>query len=335
MKDLIFKLCKCSGVSGNEEKISDCCKDIISKYTTAEKDYNNNIIAVFGNEKADKTILLDAHLDQIGLIVTDIDENGFIKADKCGGIDLRTLPDSPVIVHGRQDLKGVVCCMPPHLSDGKEDLAITIDKVWIDLGLPCEKVRELVSVGNVISLYSEPKTLLNNRVCSPALDNRAGVAVLLKVCEIISNKELNCKVVVLLSCQEETFGTGAKTKSFKVDADECICVDVSFANQSGVKDQYSNIELGNGPMICVSPNLNRNMVNKLKSIAENKNIPYQIEVCNGRTGTNADHITVSKNGIKTAVLSVPLRNMHTQGEIADIDDIENTAYLISQYINTV
>ncbi|MCH5298301.1 MAG: M20/M25/M40 family metallo-hydrolase [Ruminococcus sp.] len=332
IKDLLFNLCRLSGVSGSEKSVSKFCEDYLAKYAEVQTDYNNNVIATLGNKNAEKTILLDAHIDQIGFIVTEITDDGFLRVDKCGGVDLRTVLDAPVIVHGKEDISGVVCCMPPHLSDGNEDKAPEIDKVIIDLGLPADRVNEFVSVGDTITFYAEPKQLLGNRITAAALDNRAGVATLLKVCECISKKELNYKVVVLLSCQEETFATGAKTKAFYVEPDECISVDVSFAAQPGVSGQYSNIALGKGPMLCTSPNLNKPMFNKFKELCEQSGVSYQIEVCNGRTGTNADHIAVTKSGVKTAVVSIPERNMHTQAEIVDLSDINDAARLISDYI---
>lgn len=335
MKDLLFKLCSCDGISGKENNIADMCCKILSQYGEVLKDYNNNVIAVLGNKNADKTLLLDAHIDQIGLIVTDIDKNGFLKVDKCGGIDCRTLPGSPVKVFGNEVYDGVICCMPPHLSDGNEDKAIEIDKTWIDIGLPVDIVKKNVSIGDVVLFNSNPKFLLNNLITSPALDNRAGVAALIKVCELISKVEIDCRVVVLLSCQEETYGTGAKTKSFDINPDKCICVDVSFANQIGISDSYANIELGKGPMLCYSSTLDRELTDVLKNVADENNISVQTEVCPGRTGTNADHISVSKNGVKTAVLSIPQRNMHTQSEIVSINDVEDTAQLIYNYIISV
>ena len=332
MIKVLKDLCTISGVSGNESAIADYCVKYLEKCGKVKKDFNNNVIAVFGEDNAEKTILLDAHLDQIGLIVTEIDENGFLKAEKCGGIDLRTLLGSPVTVYGKEKLSGVVCCMPPHLSDGKEDEAVSADNIWIDTGLPSDKVSEVVSLGDYITLDGKFTELLNNRVASASLDNRAGVAVLFRVCELLENVKHNYKIAILLSCQEETYATGAITKAFELDPDEAICVDVSFANQPGVDDQYSNIKLGNGTMICHSSTLDKEMSKTLVHLAELNNIPYQYEVCGGRTGTNADHIATTKSGVKTAVVSVPQRNMHTQVEIVDLNDIESTAKLIAEYI---
>ena len=333
MRDLIFDLCSVSGVSGGENSASEYCKDYLNKFTDDVKvDFNNNVTAVLGDKNAGYTFLLDAHLDRIGFIVSDIDDNGFLRVDTVGGIDVRTLLDAPVTVYGKKALNGVVCCMPPHLSDGNEDKAVSADKIWIDLGLPADKVKELVSIGDKASFNIKPKMLLNNRITASALDNRAGVAAVLKAAEVISENNVNSRVIVLLSAQEETYAVGAKTVPFNYDIDECVCVDMSFAGQPGVDSPYSEIELGKGPMLSISPNLNREMFNTMKSAAEEENINYQLEVCNGKTGTNADHITLSKNGVKCALVSIPEKNMHTQAEIADLDDIEKTAELISSYV---
>lgn len=332
MKNLLLNLCACDGVSGNENNIADYCKDLFSQFGQVEKDYNNNVLVTLGNKNASKTLLLDAHIDQIGFIVTNINEKGFLKLDKCGGVDLRVALGSPVTVIGREKLQGIICCMPPHLSDGKEDEAPEIDKIWVDLGLPYNKVDDLVSVGDTVICNFKPVELLNNRISCCGLDNRVSVAVLYRVCQLISNKNIDFKINVLLSCQEETYGTGAITKSFDISPDECICVDVSFANQAGINDQYSNISLGKGPMICVASTLSKDLTFTLKTIANKKCISTQTEVCGGLTGTNADKIAVSKKGVKTAVISVPQKNMHTQVEIIDLTDVENTAKLIAEYI---
>lgn len=333
MEELIFDLLEHKGISGDEGGIARYCENRLKNFSDNVKiDFNNNVVAVLGDENADYTFLLDAHIDRIGFIVTEIDDSGFIKVDKVGGVDLRTILDAPVTVHAKEDLNGIVCCMPPHLSDGNEDKAVSIDNVWIDVGLPAEKVREAVSLGDSVTIFSKPKELINNRIYSAGLDNMAGVCSLLKVAEKLSREKINSRVIVLLSCQEETFTTGAKTVPFNYEIDECICVDVSFASQPDINDQYSRIKLGEGPILCVSPNLNKDIFNKLKATANKLNQNCQFEICNGRTGTNADHIAVNKSGIKTAVISIPEKNMHTQAEIIDMSDIDKTAELISEYI---
>lgn len=334
MKNLIFDLCNATGISGDEKAIADVCVEKLSPFAKASTDRNGNVIAVLGKEDADKTILLDAHMDRIGFIVTQINSNGFVKVDSCGGIDIRTLADTAVITSGKDRITGVVCCNPPHLSDGNEDKAVSMDKVWIDFGMPYDEVIKKVKIGDSLTFLNTPKELLNNRIAAAALDNRCGVASLIRCAELLSKENLDYKVVILLSTQEETFGTGAKTGAYSISADEAIVVDVSFASQPDISGQYAGIELSKGPMICISPILNREMTDKLIEIAEKESIPFQYEPISASTGTNADHITVTKSGVKTALVSIPQRNMHTQNEIIAIDDVENTAKLIAEYIKS-
>ncbi|MGN0559057.1 MAG: M28 family peptidase [Acutalibacteraceae bacterium] len=332
MKNMLFELCSANAVIGSNENIFNVVSKYLSDIAQLSTDSNGNIYAELGNKNGSKTILLDAHIDQIGMIVTAVEENGFLRVAKCGGIDTRVLPGSPVTVHGKKDITGIVCCMPPHLSDGKEDTAIPIDSIFIDTGHTTEKACELISLGDVITCHADPKELLNNNVSALSLDNRAGVASLIRTAQLISGKATDYRVVIMLSSQEETYGTGAKTGSYKIDADESIVVDVSFATQPDVSNYPTAGALGKGTMICISPILNREMTDRLFSLAKISRIMYQTEVCSGRTGTNADHISISKNGVKTALLSVPQRYMHTQAEVVSLDDIECTARLIAEYI---
>lgn len=333
IKELIFELCSVFGVSGSEEPAIAVAKKYLDNIAETTTDNNGNLYAVFGNKNAEKTILLDAHIDRIGFMVTDIDENGFVKVDKCGGIDVRTLQDSELVLQNDSSISGVVCCLPPHLSDGKEDKAAPMSKTWVDFGMPYGEVAKHIKIGDLLTYKTSPKTLLGNRISSSALDDRCGVAALIRCAELLSDaSDLKYKIVILLSSQEETYGTGAKTGAYKIDADEAIAVDVSFASQPDITGMYSKIELTKGPMICISPILNKPMSDKLTEIAKKLNIPYQLEPISGITGTNADHISVSKSGVKTAVVSIPQKYMHTPAEVIDTDDVENTARLIAEYI---
>ena len=333
IKELIFELCSVFGVSGSEEPAIAVAKKYLDNIAETTTDNNGNLYAVFGNKNAEKTILLDAHIDRIGFMVTDIDENAFVKVDKCGGIDVRTLQDSELVLQNDSSISGIVCCLPPHLSDGKEDKAAPISKTWVDFGMPYGEVAKHIKIGDLLTYKTSPKTLLSNRISSSALDDRCGVAALIRCAELLSDaSDLKYKIVILLSSQEETYGTGAKTGAYKIDANEAIAVDVSFASQPDITGMYSKIELSKGPMICISPILNKPMSDKLTEIAKKLNIPYQLEPISGITGTNADHISVSKSGVKTAVVSIPQKYMHTPAEVIDTDDVENTARLIAEYI---
>lgn len=330
LQQVIFDLCTAQGVSGSEEPALALASRLFEPYGSVTTDSNGNLYVVSGNENAAKTILVDAHIDRIGLIVTDIDENGFVKADRCGGADPRTLTNA--LLTTADGLVGTVCCLPPHLSDGKEDKAIPFSKLWIDFGMSAEQVRQHIAPGDVLTFATQPAALLGGKITSAALDDRCGVAALLRTAERIHGKALDCKVIFLLSAQEETFGSGAVTGAFRCDADEAIAVDVSFASQPDISGQYAKIELGKGPMIGISPILNRPMTDRLIALAKEQDIPFQYEPLSGRTGTNADKISVTKSGVKTALVSVPQRYMHTMSEVIALADVENTAALLAAYL---
>ncbi|MDP4120765.1 MAG: M42 family peptidase [Bacillota bacterium] len=331
MNNVLFKLLEADGVSGEERNVANTVKEILSKYAEVSTDINGNIFGVMGDKSAKKNILLEAHMDQIGFIVTYINKQGFLKVSRCGGIDNRVLPGCRMVLCKNKDIHGVFCCMPPHLSDGKEDKAVASEDLWIDVGLSFEEVNKNINLGDRFCFYSKPTSLLNNRIASAAIDNRAGVSVLLRCGELLSREELCCKVTFLLSVQEETGQSGAKTGTFSVEPDEAISVDVSFAAQPGLHQEYCS-ELSKGPMIAVASTMNRELSDTLIEISKKNEIDYQLEIIGGKTGTNADVISVTKSGVKCGVVSIPLRNMHTPVEVVDVSDIENTALLLYHFV---
>ncbi len=334
LKELIFELCQAAGVSGNEQPVLEIIKNRISPFAKTSVDCNGNLFAVLGNRHAEREILVDAHIDRIGFIVTDIDENGFVKIDGCGGVDSRVLQNTELVTQNEIKLYGVVCCLPPHLSNGSEDKAEPISKTWVDFGMPKYELVKYINPGDVLTFGSKPSCLLGDLITAPALDNRCGAAALIRMCELLSGKEIDYRVTVMFSSQEETFALGAKTGAFKHMADEAIVVDVSFASQPDISGLYSKIALSKGGMIGVSPILNRDMTNALIKLAQDKNIPYQLEPLASLTGTNADHIACTKSGIKTALVSIPQRYMHTQHEVISVSDVDNTARLLAEYIQS-
>lgn len=179
MIETLRQLCNARGVSGSECAAAAIAGKLLSDYAQVSVDKNGNVIGTLGNANADFTIMLDAHLDQIGLIVTDINADGFIKAEPCGGVDRRVLQGTMCVVLGKQEIPCVVCCLPPHLSDGGEDAAVAAKDLWLDTALPPDTVKQLVCPGDRIVFHCAMKKMLGTRITGPALDNRAGVACLL------------------------------------------------------------------------------------------------------------------------------------------------------------
>lgn len=327
---LLEKLCTAKGVSGAENEAAAVASELLGRYMPVTVDALGSVKGTKGNGEIH--ILLDAHLDQIGLVVTAVDEDGFLKVSKCGGADIRVLAASEVTVHGKEKLFGVITSTPPHLVTADDSgKAKSFDDIAVDIGMNKENAEKYVSLGDRITFNGKFTRLAGNRVSSPSIDDRAGVAAILRCLGMLEGKELDCKLTVCFSVQEETGGSGAQTAAFSADADEAIAVDVSFASAPDVSgEKYAS--LGGGAMIGYAPSLDYEMSRKLSDIAEKKNIPNQPEVMGGKTGTNCDEIQVAGKGVRTSLISVPLRNMHTAVEVCDLEDIENTAKLMAEYI---
>ncbi len=325
IKDTLFKLSDAVSI-GNITEASDIACEILSQYATTNQSGINVVAKLDG--KSDYTLMLEAHIDEVGFIVTDIDDKGFLTVKNCGGVDLRMLPSRTVIIHGKEKITGVFCATPPHLGGVKEYDDIYALKIDTMLG---DKAREIISVGDYVTFNTKGADLLAERITGKSLDNRAGVVCLLELAKRLSGKELPCNIVFALTDMEELGNRGAKTATFDITPDEAVVLDVSFADAPDVPSSDCG-KLGAGAMIGISPILDKAIYKKLISIAKENDMPYQTEVMSGRTGTNSDVISISKCGVKTALVSIPLRNMHSDVEIVDIKDIENICNLLEMYI---
>lgn len=327
IKDTLFDLSKAVGV-GNIREASELAYTELAKYCRCEKTDTLTVIGTLEGE-SDYTLMLDAHIDQIAMIVTNVDDKGFLTVAKSGGIDLRALPSRRVTVHGKEKVTGVFCSTPPHLSGGETEYS-DISKLKID-SLLGEKAKELISVGDYVTFVGEPFELLNGRVAGRAFDDRAAVACLIEVAKRLQGKKLPFNVVFVLSDGEELGLRGTRPATFRVNPNEAIAVDVSFGDGIGISPEECG-KLSGGGMVGISPALDRGVGRKLIKIAKENNISYQAETMGARTGTNADMISVTREGVKTCTLSIPLRNMHSDVEILDIKDLESVCDLLCEYI---
>ena len=329
MKDLLLQLCAASGVSGAEKTAAQMAAGALGAFAQVHTDASGNVIGEI--EGSGPHILLDAHIDQIGMVVTGVDAEGFLRIDKCGGIDIRTLAGHEVTVWGTEPLYGVVCSTPPHLSKADDQSITDITDMAIDIGLAAEAAREKVHPGDRVTLRREPRELLGGLVSSPCLDDRAGVAAILRCLELLREQKHSCRITIVFSTQEEGGGGSAGGASFAAGAEAGIAVDVSFAMTPDAP-RHKCADLGKGTMIGIAPTLNAAMSRQLEKIAREQDIPYQLEVMNGKTGTNADEIAAVGVGTRMGVLSIPLRYMHMGIEVIDPQDVESTARLLAAYI---
>ena len=326
VKSILKNLCEVDFIGGVGSAI-DVAEGYLSKYCTVRRDGNNLFGEIKG--KSDYTILFDAHLDQIGMVVTSI-KGGFLKVATAGGIDSRMLAGMRVTIFGKEVVNGVFCSTPPHLS--KSDAVQKTEDMFIDTGLG-DRAEDIISVGDRVVFSADFTKLAGNKVTGKSLDDRAGCTALIKCAEMLSGKELPCNVVFLLSDMEELGGMGAKTMSFGITPDVAVAVDVSFGNAPDISPDKTGV-LGGGAMIGISPVLSTSVTNSLKEIANKNEIKHQLEVMGGKTSTNADKIVDTKCGVPTGLLSIPLRNMHTPIEIVDLNDIISVAEILADFVLT-
>ena len=335
-KDRFFerlkKLCTADGVSGSEEHVGDICAELFSEYGEVSRDSSGNVFCTIKTGESDgdsrKTLLLNAHIDEIGMIVTYITDDGFLRVSKCGGVDVRVLPASKVTIYGKEKLFGIVTSVPPHLQSDNSK-AVKLDDLYIDTGLSGERAKQLISQGDRVLIENEP-VQMGSLITSKALDDRCCVLTILTALDMLKGKKSAYNIKVLLSSCEEVGSRGAKTGAFVSDADLALVLDVTFGRVHGESDdEYFTV--GGGAAIGISPVLSRRLSDALTDISKAEGLPYQLEVMGGRTGTDADAVTVAKGGISTCTVSVPLKYMHTPVEAVDPADIENTAALIAAF----
>lgn len=327
--DLLKSLTTAVGVSGAENSVTDLLKGLLSPYGTVTVDNLGNVYCKIG-EKGPH-ILLDAHIDEIGFIVKEITADGFIKVSNIGGIDRRMLLSAEVSVWGDREYRGVISTLPPHLQKKDDERkAPDIDEIAIDVGMTKEQAEKCISLGDRVTFKRNFTKLLGNQISSSVLDDRCGVASIILALDEL--KKINANVTVMFSSQEEVGTRGARVGAYDRAVDEAIVVDVSFGYSPMCKKTDCG-EMGKGPMIGMSPILDRTIARELVKAAKENDIPYQIEVMGGgHTGTNADVISISEYGIKTSLISIPEKYMHSPVEVADISDVENTSKLIVAYV---
>jgi endoglucanase len=329
LKSVLSELCAADGVSGSEENIAQLCAEYLKSYGEVSVDSFNNVTCTVDGFCADKlTLVINAHIDEIGMIVNYITDDGFLRVSACGGIDERVLPAAQVTVLGKERLYGVFTSVPPHLQS-KQGKTAGLSELYVDIGMSGERAKSLVSLGDRV-LIENPLQQMGKLVTSKAIDDRSCVAAIIYALSLIKDKSTAYNIKVLLSTKEEVGSQGAKTAMFNENADLALAVDVTFGRVHGESEENTG-EIGSGAMIGVSPTLSRLFSNALIGLAKEENIPYQIEVMGGKTGTDADAFSVSKSGVAACTLSVPIRYMHTPVEAVSLDDIENTAKLIAAF----
>ena len=332
LSELLAKLSSLPGPSGAETAVTAFAAEYLRPFADEVKtDVMGNVLARrrCGVPGA-ASLLLDAHIDEVGLVITAA-EGGFLRFAAVGGLDERVLPAAEVeLLTAEGPLFGVIDTMPPHVLKPEEmEKAPKIETLCIDVGLTQEEAQRLAPPGTV-GVFHGPLTHLGaEAVSGRAMDDRSCCAIILKAFEELSQRTLAVDLCLQLSTQEEVGLRGAGPGGFAADADYTIVVDVTFDKTTDGKRVTT--ALGKGPAIGLGPNCDRRMADDIIRVAQAEGIPYQIEVLPGMSGTNAEVLQVVGSGSRTAVISLPIRYMHTPVETLRMGDMAAVTRLITAY----
>lgn len=340
VKELLQQLSDAHGISGNEESIYALVRREITPYVDEIlEDSMGNLIAVKHGDEF--KVMLAAHMDEIGLMVSYVDEKGFIRFVPIGGWYAPTLYNQRVLIHGKNGtIAGVVGGKPPHMmKDEERKRGVKLEEMFIDVGVEsAEKVAGLgIGMGDPITVDRSFAVLSNNRVSGKAFDNRAGVAMLIKTMQKMKSPST---VYAVFTVQEEVGLKGARTSAFTIDPDCAIATDVTIpGDHPGIEQKDAPVKMGKGPVVAIVEAAGRGviahkrMISWLKDASESAQIPIQLEVGSGGM-TDASSICLTRGGIPCTDISIPTRYIHSPVEVLDLADLEGAIGLLVEALKT-
>ncbi len=341
-RDLLERLSNAHGVSGYEGNVRQIIENEVRPYVDEIKtDKMGNLIAT--RRGGSPTVMLAAHMDEIGLMVKYVDDKGFARFTKTGGWFDQTLLNQRMILHTEHGpVYGVIGSKPPHaMKEEDRKKPVNAEDMFIDVGATSKDDAEKIGVrtGTPITPDMELKPLGNDRVTGKAFDNRAGCAMLIGA--LGQMRDIKATVHAVFTVQEEVGLKGARTSAFGLKPDVALATDVTITgDHPGIEKKHSAIEMGKGPSITVSDAEGRGIIvpepvlKWLKEAAESNNIPYQLEVGTGGT-TDASAIHLSREGVPSGVISMPTRYIHTPVSVLSMSDLEKSAQLIARAVEIV
>ena len=324
--------------TGCEESVAALVRERLGgAATTVETDVMGSVHATLEGDPARPSCMLSVHMDEIGLMVTYISDEGFLSFAAVGGVDAAVLPGMRVDVHATGGvLRGVVGRKPIHLIEADDRKSITpLSKLVIDLGMPGDAVREAVRVGDVMTFGVGFERFGQGMAVSRAFDDKCGVFIACRVLErLAASGKPHGTFTVAATVQEEIGTRGAITSAYGIAPQVALAFDVTHATDyPGIdKSRYGDIRCGGGPVIARGPNINPHVFERLVAAAEAEGVAYQLEAEPSVTGTDARSIQVSRGGIATGLVSVPLRYMHTPTEVVALDDVEGAVALLTRFV---
>ena len=333
-QDFLLRMLQTSSVSGHEITLQKHVIEEMQSYTdTIVTDLTGNVISVL-NPEAKFKVMLAGHIDEIGLILTHVLDNGLIRVVKAGGIDANHYPGHKVVIETSQGpVYGAVVS-----SREMTKKNVQPEDLLIDIGAASKKeALEHISIGDPVRLDTDYRFLLNKRLSARALDDRSGAFIVLEALKRAKELGVEIGVYDATTVGEETTMRGARWASERISPNVAIAVDVTYATDYPGTDPATSgdVRLGKGPVLCHSSIVNPHLNALLKKVANQHQIPYQEETFVGRTGTDADQMHFSSHGIATALVSLPLRYMHSPDEVCSLEDIQNCIELLAQFLVSI
>ncbi|HSJ53537.1 MAG TPA: M42 family metallopeptidase [Anaerolineae bacterium] len=331
---LLKRLSEAHGVSGYEHQVRDLVREEFERHADEVRtDVLGNVIALKRGSGAEPrpSIMLAAHMDEIGLIVSSL-EDGFVRFEQVGGYDDRVLLGQEVVIHGRRDLPGIIGARPPHVLPASErDKTVPYDRLLVDPGLAPEELAELVQVGDLVTMKRELVELKGGMVSGKAMDDRASIVAVAVCLEELGRLRHRWDVYAVATVQEEVGLKGAITSAFGLQPDVALAIDVTFGKQPGTPDEHT-YELGKGPTIGCGPNFHPRVQEALVNAAKALEMGHHLEPAARPPGTDAYAFQISRQGIPAGLVSIPVRSMHTPVETVAIRDVERAGRLMAAMI---
>lgn len=336
LAERIEKLSNLRGVSGYEGRINTQVAQMFQPYCdVVQTDALGSVIAVKRSRRPDAgKVMIEAHMDEIGMMVTNIDEHGFLFFTNIGGIDARILLANEVVVHGVQDVPGIIGAKPPHILSAEERAkTVPMEKLYIDTGYNREDVEKLIRVGDTVTFQNKTLQLKNNFICTKSQDDRTSVAVLIEILQELCHTDLPFDLYAVAAVQEEVGLRGSGCAAYQIDPDFAIAIDVCHASTPDASK--NTFPAGGGTVVSRGPNIHPGLFRVITKTLDEYHISYAVDVDGGDTGTDAWAIQVARSGIPTALFSLPLRYMHTPVETVALSDVKATAHGIAVFLNAL
>jgi putative aminopeptidase FrvX len=336
-REFFIRLLETPSPSGYERPVQDLVRDYVRDFADqVTTDLHGNVIAA-KNPAAKLRVMFAGHCDQIGMLVTHVHDNGFLYAQTIGGWDAQQLIGQRMTIWtSRGPLPAVISRKPIHLlTDEERKQVVKLEDLWLDIGAKTkDEAKELVRIGDPVTLRLGYQEMRNGLANSPAMDNKCGLWVVIEALRRAARKNLAVGVYAVSTVAEEIGLRGAQTSAYGVDPHVGIAVDVTHATDCPTIDkrQQGEVNLGSGPVIVRGPNMNPIVVERLISLAQKVEIPHQLTASGKAQPNDSNALQINRAGVATGLVAIPNRYMHSAVEMISLEDIDRGADLLAEFV---